>query len=704
MAIDFIPPTVAVADDLSDYGAFVANADLVCRRITLGVAPHIARAELVWRAGLVAQPGDASAAQADPADLVGKFVKITDSDLGAVWFGYVLDEDYSRRSENGSGDLQGDQVFTAVGLEWFLDRAPVEGAVYYTTAAGVDNENRVSRSPGFNTGRGLGRDVGFESRGNQDTRFAGPLSTKAVFSASPDYRTLWAGDDIVDYLLNYHAPADVAGAAWPVAFSLAATARPFLSWFSPTVVTEGRTLWSILNELANPRRGLVLFFTFDATPGSETVVVNVSSALASALSLPGGGTVPAASTQATWAGLDTDDELGDVRIGRKGAREYQQVKVRGARRRSVFTVSIADGTLEPGWSSSAETDYLAAVASTPANNATKRANDRYRQSHELDRVFAAFVLPVDWDGKSGDGSGGGSTEYACPILSPTGSILGGEPANTSGLRLVRTLPILTGYDYTDPTDPTPNTPDDVDGEPMRPFVVFDVDPFGLADYRFGHKITAAGPNSQGSKFAVNFGLRVLDGAPGVQLFPSGGLNHSAAPAGDWSGASPSAFAPEQDYSYMRCTVCAEWDSYCEGIWPDPAASGRAVETLVLYLGDRYRLDYMAAGTVFDVGQLADVSYPLTSSGGVLQDDREALRDIARLAFEWYSTPRRTVSIPLQGIGEPLALGTLLTSVGTGANLETVNATVSQIVHDYESSGRSSIACGYAELDFAGLFA
>src|SRR5690606_35502741 len=71
----------------------------------------------------------------------------------------------------------------------------------------------------------------------------------------------------------------------------------------------------------------------------------------------------------------------------------------------------------------------------------------------------------------------------------------------------------------------------------------------------------------------SYHVRVLDGAPGVEIKPSGGVRHLLAKnhfdTAD-EGTAPSKVNPELDWDEVRVTVSAEWDEYCEGFWPEGA--------------------------------------------------------------------------------------------------------------------------------------
>lgn len=613
-----------------------------------------------------------------------RYVRIKVPDHSIDWWGYLQANQQSVGPEVtadiGAGDQQvisyGTQTLSVVGLEYFLAR---ELCRFDWVKGSPDF--RVDRAIGFNTGSGVGRGNEYEKKGNKDP---GSL----VFSSNPTTAVEWTAAEAVKYLLDKHGPANSGGTKRPLAFELDPLSEAYLSWYKPSVETEGRSVWQVLNEIICPERGLAWWLVVQASPFK--ILLRVTSMTTGPITLPGGGgTLPATLFASPLPDLQGIDK--EPKITRDAGRQWDRVFCRGARRRACFTVSFASGNLAIGWPSAEETAYRTALGTDP------KANDQFRRGHRFARVYNVFQIPPTWDGLSNDGSGTPSAgSYAAGRYAAGGtSIVAAEPISMPCLRLLRSLPIKVGYDYDNVAAPVARDPADVNPEWQKPFVIVDA---GSGKWRFTHDIGDVG---DGEERPTNYRLHVLDGTAGLEITAGGGMPHSLAknhfvPGTD--GATD--HNPEVDYEDFRATVAAEWDAYCEGRYPasDPAAGEFPMSTLFISIGDRARLDTIAPGTVYDVQSGA---IKKTLSGSILRDDRELCEDVARIAFEWYGVARAEVELVCKGEDLPVDVGVMITTIGTAEVQETVNALVSSVSHDFKS-GVATITAGFTELDFSRL--
>lgn len=668
-----VPYFVYTKTKLSDAD-WTEQPHLVCESLVLGVAPTMTQASLRYEYGTMSREDEDSATYQPPLDLLRKFVRITCPSLSISWVGVVLQEGeiYGPLEDvGGTRQAYGTQQFSAVGLEWFLMRKTIN---YSILAGGA----RIERAIGYNTGMGNGRGVDYEERGNRSTASA------YDFAADKDTAALWDGWQILVNLIQKYSPQDSVGNPEPCLFE--SVNFEVLEVFSPTIQTEGHSVWQVMNDLISPSRGLQWRVEYDDALNQANIIVD-SMATAS-ISIPGGGTLPAASSQIALT--DADATEWRVSINKRADRRYDNVVCRGARRRAVFTVSIESENLEPSWRSADETAYRTAVGSDP------EVNDAYREGNRFERVYQCFQIPADWNGASNDGGSVPTVSTpACPTV-PQGStsIVGVQATSMPGLRLLRTLPIRVGYDYDDATAPTARDPDNIYSEWQRPFAVIDDD--GAGAWRFTH---ATGKTNDDGDKRSGFSFTTLDGTPGVQFSPPQGMPHTLAlnhfdP--DTDGASDQ--LPLVDYAGIRCTVCGEWDAYCEAKYPLADGDSDPLQTLYLSIGERARFDWLADGTVYDChGETLHT----VGSGGPLRDDRELCEQVARIAYEWYGVERSDVTIQSSLTEAPVQVGDLITVIGNGAAAVEVNAVVSQITYQLERGG-TFISAGFAELDIAGL--
>lgn len=656
----FLSPTLLAAD-------WVDSLDLICVDLVRGIAPTIDTANLVFEFGII------DGAYVPPADYLGKFVRILAPALSLDWVGVIVSEEMDRgpidETPTEEKVLHGTQRFQAVGPEWFLARETINHAYI------ADPPQEIDRMPGFNMGFGAGRDGPYASTPNRSLFGLG-------FAAQANLNFTWGALDIVRYLLDRHQPFDHVGGRKPCDYILSEAAEEFLVELEPIVPAHGLSVWSVLQTVIDPRRGLHWWTEYDHA--LEACVIHVSSGAVDPVDFPSGATLPAALTQVTLPAQS--DVQRRVRVRHRRDKQYDRVIVRGAPRRAVMTVGFHNETLEPGWEGAEEDDYKSAAAGSAAEN------DRFRQATRFERVYQVFNLPHEWDGQLGGGV------FACPAFTQgSGSILGAEKMNVPSLRFVNQMPLCCGWDYSNPASPLfVNDPLGAAPEFQRPFAFVDI---GSEQWRFAHEINVSSETDNKTR-RTSYHLRMLSGFPGLQLSPSGGMPHALAlnhfdPEED----APTEHPPEVDYETLRCTVCAEFDAWCEGYFPVAKPAASPVSQLYIYLQnpERARFDWMAAGTVFDIqdGVLK------TSSGGALRDDRMLCADLARLAYQWYGVPRAELAVESAFCEVIANVGDLIRRiepVGTDAEV-IVNAVVSQVTYRLEAGGTLLLA-GLPELDFS----
>ena len=709
---DFRVHTVETADALD--GAWTLQPHVYCDRLSL-VAGGVDQATLSYHFGRMIQPGEVAQALHGLLSLRRKFVRVTidqglsdeEDEMGeripndkVVWYGFVVGEDQRRfgaqiNPVDGARELAGDvQVFAAAGLAWFLDRTQVRTTAIFPGLT-------IGRSVPFNAAAGQVRQSSLVDRAN---RLAGGVPNE--FADRLDNAQLWTAGDVVRYLLDFHAPQTNTLLPWPIDFTLDSAAT--IEWFTPTVQADGRTPLAIVNELINPRRGLSwrldVIQNDDGVP-VEARIVPFSFSEAS-ITLPSGAIYPA-NTRLVDVDFDRAIDIEVAALRFVEGRRYDRVRARGARRGSCFSISSADGTLERDWSAAQQVSYWDAASGTAGYGgltAEQQAarNDEFRRSELLARVFRYYFIPPEWDGRVGAGTGAGFTDFAFPQLNDAGNIdfFAGEPFWYAGLRLANQTPLLTDQDYTFP-QPLDFTPTDAAAEPRPPFVIFRVDTAGNK-WQYADQLDNKGADGEEGKFTASYYLRMQEAALGFELKPAGGLPHLAADNdADWpaSTVAPSQYAPEVDRLTMIATVFCECDTHVEAVWPAgpiAAADERALEELLIDVGERARLDYLAPRTVFD---LADGQPRLAHiNGHFLRDDRNLLRDIARVAYTWYREPRAAFALSYKQLTSLFTVGDLITTIGADETVEVVLTPVTGIDYDLVR-GITSVRTDFAELDF-----
>lgn len=694
---DFRMHTVESAAALS--GPWTSEPYVYCDRLSLQ-AGGIDGATLSFHFGRLIQAGDVATAEHAVKSLRRKFVRVTldqgtDSDgeevTDFVWYGFVVGEDQSRYGAHLKPDLAGDvQVFAAVGLEWFLDRAQV-------TTSRIFPSTIVKRAIPFNAATGDTRQSSLYARGNRDPE-------RSLFAPTLDNAAVWTGGQIVRYVLAEHVPRTNAGIAWPCSFSLDVNAP--LEWFTPTVMSEGRTPLALVNEIISPRRGLSWRLVFNANSLAATIVVFSFSEIN--FVLPSGTVFP---QNANLVTLDFDRalDIDTAALRFVEGRQYDRVRARGARRGACFTLSHADGTLEADWEPTLTGAYWDAAKNTPGYaslGSSQQAirNDEFRRSEDLMRVFRCFRIPRGWDGRAGDGSGMGAKDFVFPVLDVNGLITNAsEPFWHAGLRLLNHTELLTDHDYTT-SPPADGTPAGSLAELRPPFVLFEIDAAG-GKFQYADMLDSHGPDGAAGKLSASWYLRMQEASFGFMLAPSAGLPHLLADnATDWPSEgslppAPTQYEPELDWRAMRATVFCECDTHAEAVYPTmpiAAANLRALEELVIDIGERARLDYLAPRTVFD--HQGGVPRLASSGGQFLRDDRPLLKDLARIAFVWYERPRAAFELSYRQLTALFTIGDLIAQIGKEETLQAINTVVTNIDYDLVR-GVTHVRTSFAELDF-----
>ena len=706
--------------------AWTPQPHLLCDKLTRGTLPKIESASLRWNVGTIKQVGEQFAQEYEEVWMVGNYVRIVSEELDIDWVGQVVSQGEVRFGDKEVAHLPPkrtiaveDQTFTVLHISWLLAQSQVDSSVVYDSSA-EGNIKRVKRAYGYNNGLGDTRTFDISRRWNR-SKLDAPDSqgeNTPVFAARQDEVVPWNGYQIIKNLLAFHGPRDHYQQSSPTRFEIDPDAEQYLNFSQPRIRTEGRSVLDVINDVIDIRRGLVAWFTFHYPNNPNVVRLHVSSCFPSDIPLPSGKVMPRALDLQTY---NFDNEVGIKHVAiSEDAKRYDKVTVRGALRTSTFTASIYGGSLVEGWDKESEDAYKVAASSKIPSK-----NDRFRSSVRFDRVYQAFVIPDDWDGKTG-----GVTYPASKVHRPLRTVLpylvpgsqddseGSEQFTVYGMRMQRVTPLKAGWDYKDATKPIDPMKDSRVGEPeqLPCFAVAEHhDKFVFLDKSDGH----TDEDYQGSStLETSFSLRPMSGEPGLEVRPSSGLPHALAlnhfnPRINGGNASRTEVSPVVDFENILFTIAAEFDAYCEGVYPGPPhiVRGSPIAELVIYVGDNVRLDWLVQGTVIDIDK--DGKIKTVEQGGPIQDDRRICEDIAKVAYEWYSLIRAKMTIEYNHLDAPagmvlgthygLPVGTLITSIGTpdSPSQRSVNASVTQVVHNLEK-GTVVMTASYAEIDFRTL--
>lgn len=480
--------TVYLRSAWTSEETWVQHQNLVAVETTWSLAPTLPCAALEWRFGWMRQVREPAAEDDQKkwkaggvyrverlTDLRGRLCKIRHGD-GRIWVGVLRPESEQqggaqgskarkarrRRREEDSNLLDtGLQRWHAYGLEHLLDVEPIASGVYET---GEDETARTYFGGlTFNPG----------GKGNRSSEAQGSLyhgDGVYVFAGEPTgtEEHHWSTQQIVKYLLAHHQPLDAEGdpvlGADPglVLSDQGAGALP--DWDRPTLSTDGKTLYQLLTELIDRRRLLGWFLKYteggededDPTAADDSVELHVVTFSDKAIDDPvrSGGEAVTANPRVRHLEFEVDPlTTAAYQQGELG--NYDQVVVRGERRRHVFTMDrdYLDDThpsMAEDWTADEQTQYLSGAELLDEwADANRRDRQRLAAMHRAryERVFSYWKLPDDWDGQTIDRTSelaAGGFNY-WPVFPGADD----RPMYPRVLELEPTLPLLAGVDYSD---------------------------------------------------------------------------------------------------------------------------------------------------------------------------------------------------------------------------------------------------------------
>lgn len=730
----------------STENAWVAIPYLYCTQATKSLGLSIGTATLVWEFGTIQQNASSSFATVSKLDLLRRHVKIewtpnsgtgnydfvtndrlslegvfvgqrvlegstiwefdgplneednpanwtntglVPADDLETWHGIITDQNIERLGTVSAP--AGTQVFTCHSLEWLLTRRQIETSVVKTEDGSPITTITINDGLTFNPISERMDDRNGNKSGDTDT------NGDHVFAQNAEDAEQWDASQILEYLLARHSPYDTGSWTW----ELKSGAADRIEWLKPIdVKTYGRTVFDVINEVCSRQRGLVWWLTVDED--NSKVELNVDTVLDTDATLPvSSDTVPANADPITLS-YDNDAIIGQSFAVTSTQKQYDQVVVEGARRGTVATlrlpISDADG-LSEGWDSSARNSYATAFSGDGSYSGLSaaekaEANDNMRKSNPVLRdVYSLFRLDSTWAGTVKD------DEIAhlqlesdtAEDVSPAAS----KDVWVDGIRFERQLPIFEDLDYLTPDSPTPIGAGPY--EPMRPLVGIDPDPDGSSKLvAIDNLGSLADSEKLGAGAVTNIRVAIEENQPAFRLVSSKPNHVIAKGTFDPSTAAATTELPQLDHDTIFATMYMRFPERVRVEDPETPGTWHNTESrLVIRLGERARLDYMPEGTIY---RIKDNYEPVEStSAGYVRDDRQLMRDVARMAYSWYIFPRRSIDVEIRELTSSIPIGSLVTTVhGDG-----VFSVVSSVTWDF-TTNQTKVATEFGELDFTRL--
>ncbi len=606
------------------------------------------------------------------------------------WYG-ILTEDGGPRDGAMSREsvtyLAGTQQMKAAGFEYLLDQINVDKA-FFSGVTMLGEFATLGTPITFNVQDAFG-DHG--NRADKISELGCYLFSELL--ADAEY---WTTRTIAEYLVTLFQPVNWdANELIPVSLTVNALAI-LPTWDRPVVRCDGLTLRQLFDRLFDRRRQLGWQILVDEDTGADPaeLKIDVFTFVAEDISLPSGATQDA---NANLREIDFDNAL-DVSASLTESVRHQvdQVVVRGARKRSCFSLAHDDETLIKDWLDADENAYENGPDPLPDTTAEQeRAVIEYRRRDQFRQVYSYFQVPADWDFEIGSGTGSGAT----------GDGSGGKGSATDGgfvlihpdldeetewiyrpqFRFLRTL-----FKEISSTASTLGAQD----APL-PFAVIETE---TGEYRFIHELAeTAGILDEGAGKGRQWSasLRVRSDCPGIVVKVSGAQQLVLA-ASDFSEEDETyEQAPCLDWKDMIVTVAAELHTYVEAAYPetDDLEGADYIKRVRVNIGDAGRQDYVAPSTIIDVSDGDLVRH----DGGFERDDTEWMADLARYVAGWYGQRRKAFQFRLQQVTDLLVVGELITKVGSGVREEDVNSAVVAVTYDF-SQQTTVIDTAFSNLD------
>lgn len=657
---------VEIKQSWSDDWQYTSELEAItAERHTASVG--LSRAHFRRRYGSTMIPGETSFTQRIPLNLRNYWIRISlfgNQGTDVIWQGRIMKE---VRAIMGSGGNQrtGNQEWIAYGGETILAGLDFYESYWYGTGGAAD---RLGWLPSFNRKSARGEVLGNRSiiTGSDGTHlFGDPII---------DSLSKWTHRQIIDYLIQHYINQS-GGPTWTLGGEL--DYLDTLLTFVPMPQTTN--ILALLRTLIPTRYAL----DFEIEPSANGFLIWVFSTVANDYSI-GSHTLPR-NPNITRIDASTAIDL-TCTLEVSNSEAYDKIRLIGERIKVQGTLTFAASQLVKGWTAQQETDY----ETVPDNaNLSAELQDRIRADDRFRDVFCTYRAKDAFDWAS----------LGIPNLNLDTSFINLLPQTQSSLRqTLRHLLTREGWDYTTAT-PVDNNPANSDADLTPPFVL-------VKDEFTGHLIHVDRMSAVAGAGLPSASIAVLENDWGVRLRIE--PNHTfARNQMTLSGNVKSQYDPSAavDYTTARVTIAVESDHRIDfgADVPDNLAGGDD-KTKVIYIPG-VEFWYLCPNTVMGVtdGKPGDpVQLPIGTElyshqdGITLRDDSDELARQMPGAIARYIADRVKATVEIRNL-QPWAnlLGTILEAVEDAGDQQGVNAPITSIRWNFDTSRSTTISTGQA---------
>lgn len=640
--------------------AWTERPDIIPLEAQWTLSPDPSTATLFYKFGRVKVPGAIDFTNLARITTRGYYVLLEyPDDTGAApwyWLGYAESPiDGNLHPARDGLPEAGDQTIPCFGFLEILKQAIIVTLVHVSPGTPTD----LKRSLGGGT-------FNKDEKGNRDSTKkelteGDDTSDQAYGFALPDETDpdFWSTRDIIEHLFAFHLPS-ATGLKGSIPFGIQ-NLNLLPDWDRPTVDTEGRSVFDILQELVTEEQLLTIGFGATATPGSPPTITSVDvviqTTVSSDLTLPAFGTVPANTVQFDIINTTDPNTIHDV--NNDDSEVVDQVIVRGPREIGIGTFTINE--LEKNWTVGEQSAYEDGGRGYHPNFANlpqyeqREQNDIRRDLPELQKVYRRLRLKKDWDGKT---TGNDLFTPEDPPQDPPVTYI----PYLGTARFMDHLPLYAGVDY------SVATPDETSGQDMMQPIVGLLNP----DSNRIDNFSRFGPLKMGFSArkpdAIDFTIRAQvnnDNGPKVDLLVGGVPNHAIAGSGfigNVADVDQDKTFGGFDYDTVEATLAMENDRRPFWAIPDQdAVKNLDVVRRMIITSEHPALQllHIANGTTVSFDNEGN---KVTSPGGVVRDPTDIIKSLTTMHAEFFTKPRRRLT--LQTLRRPTVfqLGGIVTTV------------------------------------------